>query len=77
VKRIWREDGLQLTLRRRRKRSGPPGSKWELLHAEYSHHVWAIDFHFIPTMKGRTLQFLNVTDAYNWIGLAGAAGLLR
>ncbi len=33
VQRIWREDGLQRPLSRRRKRSRPPGCKRELLRA--------------------------------------------
>ena len=39
VQRIWREEGLQRPLQRRRKRSRPPGGKRELLRAEYRHHV--------------------------------------
>ena len=39
VQRIWREEGLQRPLLRRRKRSRPPGGKRELLRAEYPHHV--------------------------------------
>jgi putative transposase len=39
VQRIWREEGLQRPLPRRRKRSRPPGGKRELLRAEYPHHV--------------------------------------
>ena len=45
-----------------------------MLHAEYSHQVWAIDVQFVPTMKERTLQFLNVTDASNWLCLAIRVG---
>jgi putative transposase len=39
VHRIWREEGLQRPLPRRRKRSRPPEGKRELLRAEYPHHV--------------------------------------
>ena len=60
--RIWREEGLQRPLPRRRKRSGPPGGKRELLRAEYPHHVCAIDFHFDQTIGGGTLKFLDVID---------------
>ena len=70
VQRIWREEGLQRPLPRRRKRSRPPGGKRELLRAEYPHHVWAIDFQFDQTMDGRTLKFLNVIDEYSRLCLA-------
>ena len=74
VQRIWREEGLQRPLPRRRKRSRPPGGKRELLRAEYPHHVWAIDFHFDQTMDGRTLKFLNVIDEYSRLCLAIRVG---
>ena len=58
VQRIWREEGLQRPLPRRRKRSRPSGGGRELLRSEYPHHVWAIDFQFDQTMDGRSLKFL-------------------
>ena len=39
VQRIWREEGLQRPLPRRRKRSRPADGSRELLRAEYPHHV--------------------------------------
>jgi len=74
VQRIWREEGLQRPLPRRRKRSRPPGGKRELLRAEYPHHIWAIDFQFDQTMDGRTLKFLNVIDEYSRLCLAIRVG---
>jgi transposase InsO family protein len=74
VQRIWREEGLQRPLPRRRKRSRPPGGKRELLRAEYPHHVWAINFQFDQTMDGRTLKFLNVIDEYSRLCLAIRVG---
>ena len=74
VQRIWREEGLQRPLSRRRKRSRPPSGKRELLRAEYPHHVWAIDFQFDQTMDGRTLKFLNVIDEYSRLCLAIRVG---
>ena len=62
VQRIWREDGLQRPLPRRRKRS------------EYPHHVWAIDFQFDQTMDGRTLKFLNVVGEFSRVCLAIRVG---
>ena len=81
LQRIWREEGLQRSLPCRCKRSRPPGGNLELLRAQLSTHVWAIDFQFVQTMDGRTLKFLNVmmsTAASSWpFESASAAGLLR
>ena len=52
----------------------PPVGKRELLRAEYSHHIWAIDFQFDQTMDGRTLNFLNVIDEYSRLCLAIRGG---
>ena len=77
VQRIWREEGLQRPLPRRRKRSRPPGGKRELLRVEYPHQV----FHFDQTMDGRTLKFFTRTmdtAASAWpFDSARAAGMLR
>jgi len=74
VQRIWRQEGLQRPLPRRRKRSRPAGGSKELLRAEYPHHVWAIDFQFNQTMDGRTLKFLNVVDEFSRVCLAIRVG---
>ena len=74
VQRIWREEGLQRPLPRKRKRSRPAGGGRELLRAEYSHHVWAIDFQFDQTMDGCMLKFLNMIDEYSRICLAIRVG---
>ena len=74
VHRIWREDGLQRPLPRKRKRSRPAGGSKELLRSEYPHHVWAIDFQFDQTMDGRTLKFLNVIDEFSRVCLAIRVG---
>ena len=74
VQRIWRKEGLQRPLSRRRKRSRPTGGGRELLRSEYPHHVWAIDFQFDQTMDGRTLKFLNVIDEFSRVCLAIRVG---
>ncbi len=74
VQRIWREEGLQRPLPRRRKRSRPAdGSRW-LLRAEYPHHVWAIDFQFDHTMDGRRLNFLTIVEEYSRLCLVTCVG---
>jgi transposase InsO family protein len=74
VQRIWREEGLQRPLPRRRKRSRPASGSRELLRAQYPHHVWAIDFQFDQTIDGRTLKFLNVVDEFSRVCLAIRVG---
>ncbi len=74
VHRIWREEGLQRPLPRKRKRSRSAGGSKELLRSEYPHHVWAIDFQFDQTMDGRTLKFLNVIDEFSRVCLAIRVG---
>ncbi len=74
MQRIWREEGLQRPLPRRRKRSRPPGGQRERLRAEYPHHVWAINFQFDQTIDGRTLKFFNVIDEYSRLCLASRVG---
>ncbi|WP_255113534.1 DDE-type integrase/transposase/recombinase [Synechococcus lacustris] len=74
VHRIWREEGLQRPLPRKRKRFRPARGSKELLRSEYPHHVWAIDFQFDQTMNGRTLKFLNVIDEFSRVCLAIRVG---
>ena len=74
VQRIWREEGLQRPLSRKRKRGRPTDGSRELLRAEYPHHVWAIDFQFDQTMDGCTLKFLNVIDEFSRVCLAIQVG---
>lgn len=74
VQRIWREEGLQRPLPRKRKRSQPTDGSRTLLRAEYPHHLWAIDFQFDQTMDGRRLKFLNILDEYSRVCLAIRVG---
>lgn len=70
VQRMWREEGLQRPLLRKRKRACPADGSRELLRAEYPQHVWAIDFQFDQTIDGRRLRFLNILDEYSCFCLA-------
>ena len=74
LQRIWREEGLQRPLPRRRKRSRRTGGGRELLRSEYPHHIWAIDFQYDQTMDDRTLKFLNVIDEFSRVCLAIRVG---
>ncbi len=74
MQRIWREEGLQRPLPRKRKRGRPSDGSRTLLRAEYPHHVWAIDFQFDLTMDGRRLKFLNILDEYSRVCLGIRVG---
>jgi putative transposase len=74
VQRLWREEGLQRPLPRKRKRARPTEGSRTLLRAEYPHHLWAIDFQFNQTMDGRRLKFLNIVDEYSRVCLAIRVG---
>ncbi len=72
VRRIWREENLQVRRKRRRRRTGrrSPGN----IQASYPNHVWAMDFEFDQTRKGRPLKILNMTDEFTHEGIAGEVG---
>jgi hypothetical protein len=74
VQRIWREEGLQSPLPRRRNRSRPADRGKELLRADNSHHVWAVGMQFDKTMDGCRLKFLNVVDEFSRVCLAIRVG---
>ena len=68
VRRIWREEGLQVLRRKRRRRSGSraPGH----MAASHPNHTWAMDYEFDETAGGRRLKILNVTDEFTREALA-------
>jgi len=63
VYRIWKVEGLNLPLRRpRRRRIGPVG---EIVNkAEYPNHVWSYDFLEDRTEHGGKLRILVIIDEY-------------
>jgi putative transposase len=65
VQRLWREEGLRVPVRRRKRRrlgnSTVPAAR---LAAERPDHVWAIDFQFDQTADGRILKLLHVVDEF-------------
>jgi len=69
VRRIWREEGLQVPAPKKRRRRGrrAPG------HVQASHpdQVWAMDFLFDDISRGRRIKVLNVTDEFTRESLAG------
>jgi transposase len=65
IPRRWREEGLRVPVRRRkRQRLGVSTCPADRLAAEHPHHVWALDYQFDQTADGRTLKLLNVVDEH-------------
>ena len=57
VQRLWREEGLRVPQRRRkRRRLGESTVPAKRLRAERPGHVWAFDFQFDQTACGRALK---------------------
>ncbi len=71
VQRLWREEGLRVPKRRRkRRRLGESTVPAERLRAERPDQVWALDFQFDQTRDGRVLKLLHVVDEYTREALA-------
>src|SRR5450759_1532452 len=71
VQRLWREEGLRVPQRRRkRQRLGESTVPAKRLRAERPDHVWALDFQFDQTADGRVLKLLHVVDEFTREALA-------
>jgi putative transposase len=71
VQRLWREEGLRVPPRRRkRQRLGTSTVPADRLRAERPGHVWAIDFQFDQAINGRAIKLLNVVDEFTREALA-------
>ena len=70
IQRLWREDGLRVPQRRRRKRLGtsttsnPP-------KADAPNTVWAVDFQFDATTDGRPVKIVSIVDEHTRECLGG------
>jgi putative transposase len=65
VQRLWREEGLRVPRRRRkRQRLGDSTVPAKRLAAERPDHVWALDFQFDQTADGRLLKLLHIVDEF-------------
>ena len=65
VQRLWREEGLRVPARRRKRRrvgtsTGPAG----LLRATRVDEVWPLDFQFDTTSDGRVVKLLHIIDEH-------------
>jgi putative transposase len=71
VQRLWREEGLRVPVRRRkRQRLGASTTPAARLAAAHPDHVWALDYQFDQTEDGRRLKLLNVVDEHTREALA-------
>jgi putative transposase len=65
VQRIWREEGLRVPQKhRKRRRLGESTVPARRLAAERPNHVWALDYQHDQTADGRVIRLLNVVDEY-------------
>jgi putative transposase len=71
VQRLWREEGLRVPPRRRkRQRLGTSTTPADRLMATHPDHVWALDFQFDVTAAGRIIKILHVVDEFTRESLA-------
>ncbi len=67
VRRLWREEGLQVRVRSPRKRAGvssiPP------VDADAPGVVWAIDFQFDSTVDGKAIKIASMVDEHTRVSL--------
>ncbi|MCA1699370.1 MAG: IS3 family transposase, partial [Actinobacteria bacterium] len=71
TQRLWREEGLRVPQRRRkRQRLGESTVPADRLAAGRPDQVWALDFQFDQTADGRILKLLHVVDEFTREALA-------
>jgi putative transposase len=65
VQRLWREEGLRVPRRRRKRaRAGDGAGEQAKLRAARPGEIWAIDFQADQTADGRALRMANVIDEF-------------
>ncbi len=70
IRRLWREEGLRVPQRRRKKRLTGIGVVVGAMSPIRPNAIWAMDFQFDTTADGRTLKMLNVIDEFTREALA-------
>ena len=68
VERIWRQHGLAVPARKRRRKIRTGGGV--LVAAAYRGHVWTYDIIYDAVSSGRTLKVLTVVDEFTRVALA-------
>ena len=70
IRRLWREEGLRVPQRRKKKRLTGIGVAVGAMSPICPNVIWAMDFQFDTTADGRTLKMLNVIDEFTREALA-------
>jgi len=70
VQRLWREEGLRVPQRRRRKRIGASTAP-DPPKADAPNRVWAVDFQFDATTDGRLIKIVSIIDEHTRECLGG------
>jgi len=70
VQRLWREEGLRVPRRKRKRARLGDNHDGKRLRAERPDHVWALDFQSDETADGRQIRILNVVDEFTREALA-------
>lgn len=63
IQRLWREEGLRVPQRRRRKRTGTSTAP-DRPQADAPNRVWAVDFQFDATTDGRPIKLVSIIDEH-------------
>lgn len=65
VHRLWRDAGLQVPQKKRKRRRLGTSENGSLrLRATHPNHVWSYDFLFDTTERGRTIKLMPIVDEY-------------
>src|ERR1700712_5744520 len=70
IRRLWREEGLRVPQRRRKKRLTGIGVAVGAMSPIRPNVIWAMDFQFDTTADGSTMKMLNVIDEFTREALA-------
>ena len=70
IQRLWREEGLRVPQRRRRKRHGTSTAP-DTVIADAPNRVWAVDFQFDFTTDGRPIKIVSIVDEHTRECLGG------
>jgi putative transposase len=64
VRRLWRDEGLRVPNRTRKKRLSGVGIEVGMMRPIRPNAVWALDFQFDTTADQKTLKLLNIVDEF-------------
>lgn len=70
IQRLWREEGLRVPQRRRRKLRGTSTAP-TMVTADAPNRVWAVDFQFDATTDGRPIKIVSIIDEHTRECLGG------